>query len=98
MKIQAFWFASLGAILAIGSTTLSADRLKLRSGQVVTGDLMSADVKMVKLLLANGSVAQYPVADISALEFTPRKAPPAAAPDPAKKPAPVTRGPSPNAF
>jgi hypothetical protein len=90
MKKPAFWLVSLGAILAIGGTTLSADRLRLRSGQVVTGDLMSADVKMVKLLLANGSVAQYPVADISALEFTPRKAPPAAAPDPAKKPAPIT--------
>jgi len=67
MKKPAFWLVSLGAILAIGGTTLSADRLRLRSGQVVTGDLMSADVKMVKLLLANGSVAQYPVADISAL-------------------------------
>ena len=51
---------------------------------------MSADVKVVRMLLANGTIAQYPVADIIALEFTPRTAPPAPAPDPAKKPAPVT--------
>ena len=51
---------------------------------------MSADVKMVRVLLANGSVAQFPVEDITAVEFTPRKAPPAPAPDPSKAPAPVT--------
>ena len=90
MNKQAFWFLSLGAILAIGGTTLSADRVRLRSGQVVNGDLMSADVKMVRVLLANGSVAQFAVEDIAALEFTPRKAPPPPAPDPAKKPPSVT--------
>jgi hypothetical protein len=90
MNKQASWFLSLGAILAIAGTDLSADRVRLRSGQVVDGNFMSADVKVVKVLLANGSVAQFPVADISALEFTPRKAPPPPAPDPAKKPAPVT--------
>ena len=90
MNKQASWFLSLGAILAIGGTTLSADRVRLRSGQVVDGNFMSADVKVVRVLLANGSVAQFPVEDVSALEFTPRKAPPAPAPDPAKKPAPVT--------
>ena len=90
MNKQASWFLSLGAILAIAGTSLSADRVRLRSGQVVDGNFMSADVKVVRVLLANGSVAQFPVEDISALEFTPRKAPPAPAPDPAKKPAPVT--------
>ena len=38
---------------------------------------MSADVKIVRLLLANGSIAEFPVDNITALEFTPRKAPPA---------------------
>ena len=90
MNKHAFWFSSLGAILAIAGTTLSADRVKLRSGQVVTGDFMSADTKVIRVLLANGSVAQFPVADISALEFTPRTAPPPPAPDPAKKPVSVT--------
>ena len=78
------------ATLAIAGTTLHADRVRLRSGQVVNGDFMSADVKMVRVLLANGSTAQFPIADISALEFTPRKAPPAPAPDPSTAPAPVT--------
>jgi hypothetical protein len=90
MNTQASWFSILGAILAIAGTTLSADHVRLRSGQVVNGDFMSADVKIVRVLLANGSVAQFPIENISALEFTPRKAPPAPAPDPSKAPAPVT--------
>jgi hypothetical protein len=90
MNKQARWLSILGAILAIAGTTLNADRVKLRSGQVVNGEFMSADVKIVRVLLANGSVAQFPIEDIIALEFTPRKAPPAPAPDPAKVPAPVT--------
>ena len=64
--------------------------MRLRSGQVVSGEFMSADLKIVSVLLANGSVAQFPIEDISALEFTPRKAPPASAPDPSKAPPAVT--------
>jgi len=90
MNRQASWFVSLGAILAMAGTALHADRVRLRSGQVVSGDFMSADVKIVRLLLQNGSIAQFPVEDVSALEFTPRKAPPAPAPDPSKAPASVT--------
>ncbi len=82
--------AAILVIVAIAGTTLHADRVKLRSGQVVSGEFMSADVKMVKVLLANGSTAQFAIDDIAALEFTPRKAPPAPAPDPAKAPPPVT--------
>ena len=77
-------------ILAVAGATLHADRVRLRSGQVVNGDFMGADVKMVRVLLANGAISQFPVEDITAVEFTPRKAPPAPAPDPAKAPAPVT--------
>jgi len=77
-------------ILAVAGATLHADRVRLRSGQVVSGDFMGADVKMVRVLLANGAISQFPVEDIAAVEFTPRKAPPAPAPDPAKAPAPVT--------
>ncbi len=70
----------------------SADRVKLRSGKTVDGLFMGADSKSARLLLANGSVSEFPVEDIASLEFTPRKAAPApaAAPDPAKKPAPIT--------
>ena len=79
-------------ILAVAGATLHADSVRLRSGKVVSGEFMSADVKMVRVLLANGSTAQFPIEDITALEFSPRKAPPAPppAPDPSKAPAPVT--------
>jgi len=78
------------AILLAGTATLSADKVKLRSGQSVEGSFMSADVKVVRVLLANGKIAEFPVDDVSAVEFAPRKAPPPPAPDPAKAPAPVT--------
>ena len=65
--------------------------MKLRSGQVVNGSFMSADVKIVRILLDNGRIAEFPVEDISALEFTPRKAPPAPPPpDPSAAPPPIT--------
>jgi hypothetical protein len=76
-------------IVAAGAT-LSADKVTLRSGQVVNGNFMSADVKIVRLLLANGKIAEFPVDGVSALEFSPRKAPPAPAPDPATAPKPIT--------
>jgi hypothetical protein len=82
--------SSFAVVVGLLGATLSADRVKLRSGQVVDGSFMSADVKMVRLLLPNGSVAQFPVDDISAVEFARKKAPPPPAPDPSKAPAPVT--------
>jgi hypothetical protein len=93
MSRQVSGISIVGAILvilAVAGATLHADRVRLRSGQVVNGDFMGADVKMVRVLLANGAISQFPVEDIAAVEFTPRKAPPAPAPDPAKAPAPVT--------
>lgn len=80
----------LAAMVFVGSATLSADRVKLRSGQSVEGSFMSADVKVVRVLLANGRIAEFPVEDVGSVEFSPRKAPPPPAPDPAKAPAPVT--------
>jgi hypothetical protein len=77
-------------LVVAGSASLSADRVKLRSGQAVEGSFMSADAKIVRMLLANGRIAEFPVTDVAALEFTPRKAPPPPAPDPAKAPAPIT--------
>jgi hypothetical protein len=89
MQRHLFAVATLAAVVAAGAA-LSADRVKLRSGKFVDGAFMSADVKVVRLLLANGSVAEFPVEGISAVEFSPRKAPPPPAPDPARKPDPVT--------
>jgi len=90
MRMSRLVFSTLAAIVIIGGASLSADRVRLRSGQAVTGSFMSADVKVVRLLLDNGRIAEFPVDDISAVEFTPRKAPPAPAPDPARTPPAVT--------
>jgi YMGG-like Gly-zipper len=78
------------AIVTIGAAMLSADRVKLRNGKVVEGSIISADSASVRMLLPDGSAATFPIADVSDVEFTARKAPPAPAPDPAKPPAPVT--------
>jgi hypothetical protein len=80
------------ALLLAAASSASADRVRLRSGKAVDGLFMGADPKSVRMLLDNGAVLEFPVEDVAAVEFTPRKAsaPPAAAPDPAKKPAPMT--------
>jgi len=78
------------AMIAVAGVTLSADKVTLRSGQVVNGNFMSADVKIVRLLLANGKIAEFPVDGVTALEFSPRKAAPPPAPDPAVAPKPIT--------
>src|SRR6185436_9157805 len=88
MRTTARFCSALTVALVLGSAALSADRVKLRSGQVIDGAFMSADVKIVRLLLANGQIAEIKVDTISAVEFTPRKAPPPPAPDPVKAPAP----------
>ena len=72
------------------TATLSADRVRLRSGRVVEGSIISSDATRVRMLLPDGQVAEFPIDDVSGVEFTPRKAPPPAAPDPAKVPPPVT--------
>lgn len=78
------------AIATIGAATLSADRVKLRSGEIVEGSFLSADVKRVRMLLPSGSVTEFPIGDITAVEFSVRKTPPPPPPDPAKVPVSVT--------
>jgi hypothetical protein len=91
-------FTAAAALVILGVVSLSADSVKLRSGQTVTGQFMSADVKVVRVLLDNGKTAEFPVADVSAVEFTSRKAPaPAAPPAPAPRPAPAAPAPRPAA-
>ncbi len=90
MRTPLFVFSTVAAVVAIGGASLSADRVRLRSGQAVDGSFMSADVKIVRLLLANGRIAEFPVDDISAVEFSPRKAPPPPTPDPSRTPPGIT--------
>jgi hypothetical protein len=74
----------IALILIMGAgVSLSADRIRLRSGKVVEGMFIGADSKAVRLLLENGQVAEVPVSDAAAVEFTERKPPPAAAKTPA---------------
>ena len=88
MRKSRLVFSTLAAVVIVGGASLSADRVRLRSGQAVTGSFMSADVKTIRLLLANGSIAEFPVDSVTAVEFSPRKAPPAPAPDPSGMPPP----------
>ena len=57
--------------------SLSADRVRLRSGKVVEGIFIGGDSKSVRVLLDNGSVSEIPLEDAVAVEFSARK--PAAA-------------------
>jgi hypothetical protein len=89
MRKLALRFAVFVGLVAIGGATLSADRVKLRSGQIVDGSFMSADVKVVRILLANGRTAEFKVEEISALEFSPRRVA-TPAPDPSRAPTPIS--------
>jgi len=83
------YVAVIAAIVICGQT-LSADTVRLRSGQAIQGSFVSADAKRVRFLLANGAIAEFPVDDIKSMDFTPRKAPPTPAPDPSNAPKPIT--------
>jgi hypothetical protein len=88
----------IAAMLVLGAgVSVSADRIRLRSGQTVEGMFIGGDSKAVRVLLDNGRVAEVPLTEAVSVEFTPRKpapAPssptPAAAPKPAATPKPVT--------
>ena len=85
-------------VLATG-VSLSADRVKLRSGKVIEGMFMGADSKSVRVLLDDGQVSEVPIADAVAVEFSARKpAPPPprqACPKPAAAATPEPRLPLP---
>ena len=90
MRSRFLTLLTVAVLLTWASASPLADRVRLRSGQTVNGHFMSADAKIVRIVLDNGKVAEFSVEEISALEFTPRKTPPQAAPDPSKAPQPVT--------
>jgi len=79
-------------LVILAGTAVSADRVRLRSGKVIEGTFTGADSSTVRLLLANGSRAEFPVADVAGVEFTERAAPkpPPPPPSPARAPAPIT--------
>jgi hypothetical protein len=86
---RAHWITAL-LVLMVGAT-LSADRVKLKSGKVIEGMFVGADSKAVRILLDNGKVTEVGIEDTVSVEFTPRKPPPPPPPppNPATKPKPV---------
>ena len=73
------------ALVLTVATPLSADQVRLRSGKVVDGTFVGADSKVVRLLLANGTRAEFPIGDVDVIGFSARKPPPPP-PDPARAP------------
>ena len=76
--------------VAVG-VSLSADRVRLRSGKVITGTVIGADSRTVRLLLDDGRVSEVAFEDAATIEFSARKP---ATPPPAKPPAAPARPPS----
>jgi hypothetical protein len=75
-------------LVMLTAVSLSADRVKLRSGKVIEGMFMGADSKSVRVLLDDGQVSEVPIHDAVSVEFSARKpAPPPPAAKPAPKPA-----------
>jgi hypothetical protein len=76
-------------LVVAAGVSLSADRIRTRSGKVIEGMFLGGDSKTVRILLDNGQVTEVPLEDAAAVEFSARKPAPAPAPAPAKpKPAP----------
>src|SRR5205823_10987502 len=90
MRTKTLIVSSFVALLMAHAAALSADQVKLRNGQAVSGSFMSADVKIVRVLLANGKIAEFPVENVSSVEFSVRKTEPPPPPSPAKAPTPIT--------
>ncbi len=71
---------------------LTADTLRLRSGDVIDGTFLGGDTRQVRFIGPDGNVKTYSVGDIEAISFVapaavPAPAPAAAAPAPAPAPA-----------
>jgi hypothetical protein len=68
---RARWIAAMLVLGAVAS--LSADRVRLRSGKVVEGMFLGGDSKAVRVLLDDGQVSEIPVEAAVAVEFSARK-------------------------
>ncbi len=72
------------ALVPIVGVSLSADRVRLRSGKAINGSFIGGDSKSVRVLLDSGTVTEVGIADVLAVEFSARTPPP---PPPPPKPA-----------
>jgi hypothetical protein len=90
-------------LVVAASVSLSADRVRLRSGKVIEGMFLGGDSKAVRVLLDNGQVSEIRLEEAVGVEFSARKpAPPpppppspspAASPSPSPSPRPTTAAP-----
>ena len=80
----------VAVLVVLAGASLDADRVRLRSGQVVQGMFIGGDSKTVRLLLDSGRVSEIRLEDTVAVEFDVRKPPPPP-PPPAPKPAAPAR-------
>ena len=65
MRRHPLLISIVAMMIAVASATLSADKVTLRSGKTVSGSFMGADVKTVRLLLANGQIAETGIESIA---------------------------------
>ena len=89
------WIAAILVVAA--GVSLSADRVRLRSGKVVEGMFLGGDSKTVRVLLDSGQVSEIPLEDAVAVEFSARKPappPPPPPPKPSPSPKPVAAAPA----
>ncbi len=85
------WITAM-LVLTVG-VSLSADRVRLRSGKAIDGIFIGGDSKSVRVLLDNGQVSEVRLEDVLAVEFSARKP----APPPPKPPGNLPRHPKPAA-
>jgi len=90
-RAQVRW--STAILVVLMGVSLSADKVRLRSGKVVQGMFIGADSKTVRVLLDDGNVTEVPIEQALGVDFSARKPappppPPAAAAAPARASAP----------
>ena len=88
MNLRRSVWVTAALVLAVG-VSLSADRVRLRSGKVVQGMFIGADSKTVRVLLDSGQVSEIPIEEAIAVEFSARKPEPPPPPPAPRKPAPA---------
>jgi hypothetical protein len=74
-------------VILVTGVSLSADRVRLKSGKVIEGMFIGADSRTVRMLLDSGQVSEIPILDSVGVEFSPRKPPPPPAPQAPPPPA-----------
>lgn len=77
------WLTAM-LVLTVG-VSLSADRIRLRSGKAIDGVFVGGDSKSVRILQDNGQLSEVALDEVVAVEFSARKPPPPPA-KPAAKP------------